>query len=141
MAHDTEFFARAAADPEFLLAKLDADLADVDVEELPIVTLSSDEAGEGYRSVRDGRPRHLVVEAILLGQSDRIHEALCVRAGYCAGKVRHRDTVTLMVTVCDAVLSAAIKLPIPAASVSAYCVQSLFLDRFCDCAPASGQTA
>jgi hypothetical protein len=132
---DRSFFQEAARDPSFLLARIEADLAVVPVEHLPIITLSPESSKEGYRSVTDGRPRHRVLEAILFGQSDRIHKLICVDGDYCRKKAQHADTVNLMVTVCDSLISAALIFPIPIATVSAYCVRSLFLERLCNCDP------
>jgi hypothetical protein len=52
---------------------------------------------------------------------------------YCELKARYGETINLVKAVFDGWISAVTAFPIPAATVAAYCVQSLFLDRLCQC--------
>jgi hypothetical protein len=133
MTDDKEFLRRAIIDPEFLLDRIDIQLAAADPADLPMVVLSADDAMSGrYRSVEEGRPRHAVLEALLNLHGDLI-EGLCARIDYCARKKRHAESLNMIKAVVDGLISASIQLPLPMATVGAYCVQSLYLDRVCEC--------
>lgn len=133
MNYDDDFLLRATEDPEFLLDTIDRELGACDPAELPMVTLSAEDALLGrYRSVENGKPRHAVMEALLNIHDDWIL-AVCVSSDYCARKTRHSETLNVIKAVIDSLLSAATKLPLPVATISAYCVQSLYLDRACKC--------
>jgi len=121
-------------DPNTLLDDIDTALEKVPVEDLPLTTLSSDPSFEGgYRRVTDSRPRHLILEAILNSSHDKLKDLCCVRGCYCEMKKTHGETINLIKALLDGWASIAFALPIPIATVTAYCVQSLFLDQLCDC--------
>lgn len=130
----SDFFDRALRDPGYLLDTIDRQLAAASLEDLPITTLSGQPDGEKpYRSVEDDIPHHRVMDAIVARQANALSALICVKLRYCEAKTKHGDTVSLINTVCDSLLSAALTFPIPLATVAAYCVQSLMLDRLCKC--------
>lgn len=119
--------------PDRLLDAIDAALEAASPSELPLVDLAPDEAEEPYRSVEDGRPRHRVVDLLLVRNKSAFAEFACVKLDYCNQRKRHTATIDLVKGVSDGLISAALQLPIPAMTLSVYCVQSLFLDRLCNC--------
>ena len=122
-----------------LLDTIDRQLENVPLEELPLGIMSGNKEGEsGYRDMRNGRPVHRVLDAMLNSVSSQLRNACCVRAGYCGFKKTHRDAIDVVKAVLDGLLSAAFVFPIPAATVAVYCVQSFFLDRLCQCDAESG---
>jgi len=121
------------ADPYVLLDDIDHELEAVPVEELPLIALDPAET-DNYREVLDNRPRHAVLEAILISK-ENLADFCCRRARYCELKVRHGETISLVKALIDSAASVALTFPIPVATVLAYCVQSLFLDRLCHCQP------
>jgi len=119
--------------PDRLLDAIDAALEAALPSELPLVDLAPDEAGEPYRSIEDGRPRHRIVDILLMRNKSGFSEFACVKFDYCNQKKRHARTIDLVKAMSDGLISAALQLPIPAMTLSVYCVQSLFLDRLCNC--------
>ncbi|MEJ8858650.1 hypothetical protein WKW79_29035 [Variovorax robiniae] len=126
-----------ASDPELLLDELDRALDELPMTALPAGVLSGQKDEDGaegrYREVREGRPWHATVEALLRARMEPLKQAVCEKGGYCALKRRHQSTVDVAKAVGDSLLSLVIKIPLPVATLSLYCVQSLFLDRLCDC--------
>jgi len=135
---ESQQLATLMANPEVLLDEIDRALEQVPVESLPPAapsgahTLRSE--SPPAREVRDGRPRHRVLDAILDSVADTLHEAICVRGDYCRLRARLGPTVDLAKAVMDSWLGTVTKIPLPLATVTAYCIQSLFLDRLCGCA-------
>ena len=118
-------------DPQQLLLDIDKQLEQVAVEDLPLLPLDGEETIE--REVRDGRPKHTVVELLLSRSKQTLLDACCVKLGYCSMRKKHGDTVQLIQAVADGLISAYVKFPIPVGSIASYCVLSLFLDRLCEC--------
>lgn len=58
---------------------------------------------------------------------------MCEELRYCEFKVRHAETANLLKAVFDALVSAVTQFPVPVATVSVYCLQSLMLDKICKC--------
>ena len=125
---------RYVSNADLLLDEIDRELENVPLEELPLGIMSGNKEGEGkYREVEEGRPKHRILEAMLDGVSSQLRAACCVHGKYCVFKKAHRDTIDVVKAVIDGLVSAAFVFPIPVATVAAYCVQSLFLDRLCQC--------
>lgn len=121
--------------PETLLDDIDVGLESLSVEELPLsVQSGSEKPKERYRSVTNGRPYHAVFNSLLERSATQIRTTICVKCGYCELKLKHADTISLIKAVGDGWLSISVMFPLPVATIAAYCVQSLFLDRICDCA-------
>ena len=119
------------SDPNVLLDDIDAALDSLPVEELPLVGLDPS-VKEGYREVSNNRPRHLILEA-MLNSKESLADFCCRRGRYCELKVKHGETINLAKALIDTWATLAITFPMPVGTVAAYCVQSLFLDRLCNC--------
>ncbi len=119
------------SDPNLLLDDIDTALDSLPVEQLPLTALDPD-VKEGYREVTDNRPRHLILEAILYSKQSLV-DFCCQQGRYCELKVKYGETINLAKALIDTWVTLAITFPIPIGTVAAYCVQSLFLDRLCDC--------
>ena len=132
--HDIAQLEALLAQPEALLDALDKALETADPADLPLVDLAAeDDEALPYREVVDGRPRHRVVEVLLIRHREWLVQAICRDLDYCAWRKRHAPTIEVAKAVCDSLLSAALNVPIPATTLSAYCLQSLLLDRICEC--------
>jgi hypothetical protein len=127
------FFARAAADAGYLLAAIDGALMNADVDELPVTTLSA-ESGE-VSGVENGVPRHSIMDQIIESRRRAVIEVVCEKGDYCGFRKRHKDTIDVMIAVSDALLSSAVRFPLPVTMIAAYCVRSLMLDKLCGCGP------
>ena len=121
--------------PEHLLDDIDDALEQLAIEDLPLTYMSGDdEKSSSYRGIKDGRPFHSIIDAILLKIEPNIKEVFCKKLHYCELKKNHSATIDVAKAVFDGLIAAAVTFPIPIATVSAYCVQSLLLDRVCECA-------
>jgi hypothetical protein len=123
------FFERVHADPSVLLDAIDEGLASVDPLDLPMVVLGDKPA----RAVKTGRPFHAIMDAMLAGRVAELRVVVCDVGQYCAQSRKYKNTIDLMKAVNDSLVSSAFHVPLPIATVAAYCVQSLFLDRLCAC--------
>lgn len=120
--------------PELLLDAIDEALEGASAFDLPLVDLAPDEEDDRpYRSTENGRPQHRIADRLLREHQELFIKIACVKLDYCAKKKRHAATITLLQAICDSLLSANFQCPIPAAIISCYCLQSLFLDRVCRC--------
>jgi hypothetical protein len=120
-------------DPARLLDEIDSALDSHEIGELPIWSLSDEEDDSPYREIEEGRPTHRVLDRILALHRDAMKEWACVKFGYCAAKTRHGETIALAKAVCDGMVSVWVKVPLPVATIGCYCVQSLYLDKLCEC--------
>ena len=121
--------------PDLLLDTLDADLSGLDPEIIPLIAMDDSEEAEGpYRGVTEGRAFHRVIDRWIGQYSENAHLAICKQFGYCHQAKRHKDTIELVRALIDVVLSTYAHIPIPAAHLSCYLVQSQGLDRLCRCA-------
>lgn len=114
-----------------LLDDIDSALEALPVEELPLTSLDPN-MKEGYREVSNNRPRHLILDAIL-SSKEGLAEFCCRRGRYCELKAKYGETINLAKALIDTWATLAITFPMPVGTVAAYCVQSLFLDRLCNC--------
>jgi hypothetical protein len=122
---------RYVTDPSQLLADIDVQLEQVPVEDLPMLALDGEQEIE--REVKNGQPRHSVMESLLTRSKEKLRHACCEQFGYCAARTKYSDTVSLVQAIGDTMLAAYISFPLPIVTVASYCVLSLFLDRACDC--------
>lgn len=135
--HSDNDLALMLSEPEHLLDQIDEDLDSLSFEDLPQISLSTTTGGPGdmppYREIEDGVPKHRILDAILTPFSDRIHLVCCEQMNYCKAKDDYADSLNLCKAVIDGFASSALVFPLPAATVAAYCVQTLLLDRICKC--------
>lgn len=120
-----------ANDPQQLLQDIDSELDLIPLEDFPLLPQDGEEPM--VREVRNGRPKHTVMELVLERSMLSLREVCCDKFGYCFRRKKHEDTVQLIQAVADTLISAYVKFPIPVAMIASYCVLSLFLDRICDC--------
>lgn len=130
------FFKAVLNDVGYLIEVIESDLDKVDVADLPVGILSSDDAESRKTQTNDGRPHHSYFEAVLKPFKEKIRTAVCEKGKYCEVKKKNTNEITLCSVVLDSLVTASVGLPIPAATVSAYCVMSLYLDRLCACGKA-----
>lgn len=126
-----DLYRKYANDPQELLRDIDLELEQIDMDDFPLLPLDGGVPNEN--EVRDGRPRHTVVELLLDRSKQALREACCDKLDYCSIRQKHGDTVQLIQAVADSLISAYVKFPLPIAMIASYCVLSLFLDRICDC--------
>lgn len=120
------------ANPNFLLNEIDVQLEQVDFDLIPIVALDGSTENQPRVSV-ENNPFHPVLESVLEPTKGSIHEVCCQRLEYCRIRREHEETVSLIKSVGDSLISAGLMLPLPVLTIAAYCVMSLYLDRICDC--------
>ncbi|MCA1197777.1 hypothetical protein K9B35_07350 [Sphingomonas sp. R647] len=118
-------------DPTYLLDQIDVGLDSQEIEDLPTWMLA-DEDGP-YRGIENGRPFHNILERVLESRRTALEEWACITFGYCHVKAEHGETIALAKAVCDGLASVWANVPLPLATISCYCVQSLFLDKLCEC--------
>jgi hypothetical protein len=122
------------ASPELLLDSIDQALEHVPVEQLPLSGMSGEEGKEAsYREIEDGRPKHTILEAMLRNVNAELEHTCCVKVGYCKLIKSKAPTIDVAKAVLDGLISGAFTFPIPVATVTVYCIQSLYLDRLCKC--------
>lgn len=125
---------RYTLDPNQLLIDIEAQLDDVDFDLFPIVALDAD-TDNAARIDEENKPIHPTLEAILEKDKGNIHKICCKKLEYCRIRKSHDETVSLIKSVGDAFISAALLMPLPILTIASYCVMSLYLDRICECDP------
>ncbi len=127
------FFEQVNNDYNLLIKTIEEELEDANVVDLPLIILSPDDDDSEEPRIEAGRPKHPYFEKMLAPFKSKIRDLVCDKGDYCKSKAKYKDEITLMVTVFDAISSASLVLPLPLATVSAYCVTSLYLDGLCEC--------
>ncbi|MBO9468456.1 hypothetical protein J7443_24750 [Tropicibacter sp. R15_0] len=130
---EIQLFETLTHDYDAMLQHVEKELEDVDVDELPIGVLSGDDDDINKPRIEDGRPRHPLLEKLLSFHDDKLRKAVCEQIDYCQLKKKNQSEITLCSVVFDALTTSGLGLPLPIATISVYCVTSLYLDRMCKC--------